>query len=350
MRPRDSVTTPTTRNGTPRISAAASHEAVRRLSVTDELTGVYNGRHFRARLHEEIERCQQLAVARRDQVEHLAGFLVGADDECTGLLQQRSDAFGRQVERALKLRDIDAGWRACEQSAKGHCGIGILERGELSDAYLSVAARCRRERVNHAAAADGARCRLVAHDEAVAVQRGERLICDQLHQRRAARRNRRAAPYRDACSDVGGAEMQMHRRPVPDRLRLAREHLQAHVDALGRRVHRGRDHPVAAADLLELDAGEIERAAFARSRLLRGFALLLDCAHPHIDAAGREHELVAERDCAVEYRARDYRAAAGDGESAIDRVAKMAAGMLALSTVMPDAQAASTAPESGLAI
>jgi len=36
-----------------------SDEAVRRLSVTDELTGVYNGRHFRARLHEEIERAKR---------------------------------------------------------------------------------------------------------------------------------------------------------------------------------------------------------------------------------------------------------------------------------------------------
>ena len=34
-------------------------EAVRRLSVTDELTGLYNGRHFRARLHEEIERAKR---------------------------------------------------------------------------------------------------------------------------------------------------------------------------------------------------------------------------------------------------------------------------------------------------
>ena len=41
------------------ISAAAAHEAVRRLSVTDELTGVYNGRHFRARLREEIQRAKR---------------------------------------------------------------------------------------------------------------------------------------------------------------------------------------------------------------------------------------------------------------------------------------------------
>lgn len=41
------------------ISAAAAHEAVRRLSVTDELTGVYNGRHFRARMREEIERAKR---------------------------------------------------------------------------------------------------------------------------------------------------------------------------------------------------------------------------------------------------------------------------------------------------
>jgi diguanylate cyclase (GGDEF)-like protein len=41
------------------ISAAAAHEAVRRLSVTDELTGLYNGRHFRARLREEIQRAKR---------------------------------------------------------------------------------------------------------------------------------------------------------------------------------------------------------------------------------------------------------------------------------------------------
>ncbi len=41
------------------ISAAAAHEAVRRLSVTDELTGLYNGRHFRVRLHEEIARAKR---------------------------------------------------------------------------------------------------------------------------------------------------------------------------------------------------------------------------------------------------------------------------------------------------
>ncbi|MEP7004227.1 MAG: diguanylate cyclase [Chloroflexota bacterium] len=41
------------------IAAAAAHEAVRRLSVTDELTGVYNSRHFRARLREEIERAKR---------------------------------------------------------------------------------------------------------------------------------------------------------------------------------------------------------------------------------------------------------------------------------------------------
>ncbi|MHB8631091.1 MAG: diguanylate cyclase [Candidatus Limnocylindria bacterium] len=59
------------------ISAAAAHEAVRRLSVTDELTGVYNGRHFRARLHEEIERAKRsgrplaLLVIDSDSLKHV---------------------------------------------------------------------------------------------------------------------------------------------------------------------------------------------------------------------------------------------------------------------------------------
>ena len=41
------------------ISAASAHAAVRRLSVTDELTGLYNARHFATRLRDEVERAKR---------------------------------------------------------------------------------------------------------------------------------------------------------------------------------------------------------------------------------------------------------------------------------------------------
>jgi len=41
------------------ISAAAAHASVRRLSVTDELTGLYNARHFSTRLRDEVERAKR---------------------------------------------------------------------------------------------------------------------------------------------------------------------------------------------------------------------------------------------------------------------------------------------------
>src|SRR5207244_10715514 len=67
------------------ISAAAAHEAVSRLSVTDELTGLYNGRHFRARLHEEIERAK-----RGDRP--LALLVIDSDS-----LKDVNDRFGHEA-------------------------------------------------------------------------------------------------------------------------------------------------------------------------------------------------------------------------------------------------------------
>ena len=67
------------------ISAAASHEAVQRLSVTDELTGLYNGRHFRARLREELERAKRGGRP-------LALFIIDSDS-----LKDVNDRFGHEA-------------------------------------------------------------------------------------------------------------------------------------------------------------------------------------------------------------------------------------------------------------
>ena len=75
--------------------------------------------------------------------------------------------------------------------------------------------------------------------------------------------------------------MQPHRHPLRDRLRLAGEHPQRRVDAVGRRVQLRIEHDVAAHDRILGDAvaGEVERAALARRAALGRAILRMDRAH-----------------------------------------------------------------------
>ena len=123
--------------------------------------------------------------------------------------------------------------------------------------------------------------------------------------------------------------MQMHRRPVLERLRFACEELQADIEALRRCMDHRRDDPIAAMNMVDIRARQIQRAAFAGFRVRRGVAVFLDAAHTHFDAARREHQFVAGSDCAVEDRAGDDGTAASHGENAVDCIAKIAPRVLA---------------------
>ena len=81
-----------------------------------------------------------------------------------------------------------------------------------------------------------------------------------------------------------------------------------------------------AAHGFKIGASEIQRATLARAGLLRGLTLNLYAAHAHFIASGRNHQLVARRDFAVEHRAGDDSAAARDGEGTIGGVTKMLIG------------------------
>jgi hypothetical protein len=150
------------------------------------------------------------------------------------------------------------------------------------------------------------------------MQRANRVIEQQLRERRGSGCDDRTAADRYPRRHVGGREMQMHRRPVLERFRFRGEHADAHVEALRRTVDRRVEHPVAAAGGLEIGAGEIQRATLARRRLVRRFALNLDGAHAHRRARRRNHQLVARFHDAVEHGAGDHGAAAGDRERAVD--------------------------------
>jgi diguanylate cyclase (GGDEF)-like protein len=90
------------------IAAAKAHEQVRRLSVTDELTGLHNARYFRSRLAEEVTRAaryeRELALLVidcdgfkrvNDTLGHLAGDRVLAD-------------LARSIRASIRATDIAA--------------------------------------------------------------------------------------------------------------------------------------------------------------------------------------------------------------------------------------------------
>ncbi len=114
--------------------------------------------------------------------------------------------------------------------------------------------------------------------------------------------------------------MEAHREPLAQGFRLARQHAQRSVDALGRRMQRRVEHHVAAMDRLVRDAlaGEVEGAAVAGAALLGLAVLRVDGAHARRDARRADHKLVADPHPSGQYRSRHHRAGAGEREGAVD--------------------------------
>ena len=83
-------------------------------------------------------------------------------------------------------------------------------------------------------------------------------------------------------------------------------------------------------DVRDVGAGDVQCAALAGDGPGCGLPVFLDAAHANLDAAGRQHQFVADRDGAVEYSAGNDGAAAGDGEHAVNRVAQIASRVLAV--------------------
>ena len=161
---------------------------------------------------------------------------------CAGVTLKTRSKRARSTPRSRRYR-ASAAERALQRAR--------LERGQLGLARAGGAAGGRRERIEHDAAAQRAARGLVAQDEAVAVQRADRLVEHELRQRGLARRDGGALRYRDAGRDVGGGEVQVQRRPVLERLRPASS-VHARIEPLRRRVDRLRQHPVAARDGFEI--------------------------------------------------------------------------------------------------
>ena len=146
-------------------------------------------------------------------------------------------------------------------------------RTRRSGSAMAMASRCarrsgarlppgRRTQIDESAAADRALSGCVADDVSDPADRGgDRPVEHQLDVGRLARLDRIVAEQDDMRAHLGRGVMQPHRKPLADRLRLARQQAQPRVDAVRRRVQFGIEHHVAALDRVLGDASSAKLSA-----------------------------------------------------------------------------------------
>jgi hypothetical protein len=168
------------------------------------------------------------------------------------------------------------------------------------------------------AAADGALRRLVANNEPVPGDRADRVVEHQLRARVGARGDLIGAEDGDPAGHVGGAQMNVHRRPVAQRAHLGVEHAQIRVD-FAHRPQIGRRHqPIAALYDRLVDAGEIDGAALPGCALIGFLIVGVDPAYPRFLPRLGQRQVAADVHTAAKHGARRDQAGAGDGKGTVD--------------------------------
>ena len=183
-----------------------------------------------------------------------------------------------------------------------------------------------RTQVEDSAAANGARGGGVAKHEAVTRSHGRRPVEHNLRVVAIAGRDAGGLEREHAGVALGRAVMELHGQPLRERLALAGQQLERHVDAVRRTVQRRLEQDLAARHALGIDlgAGKRERTALAREAESGGRILRMNRAHARLDAAGRGQHPIANGNAAREDRSRDDRARAAQREAAVDGEAEAA--------------------------
>ena len=92
---------------------------------------------------------------------------------------------------------------------------------------------------------------------------------------------------------------------------------------VGRSVPGAAEH-LAAAQVFDRQAAQVDRGARPGGHLLELLLVALQAAHARLESARLDLELLPQAQLAVDQRAGDHRAEAGHGEDAIDRQARPA--------------------------
>jgi hypothetical protein len=110
-----------------------------------------------------------------------------------------------------------------------------------------------------------------------------------------------------------------------ERLRGVGQHAQASVEEHGRSEPARDGEHVAAHQVFDFDATQIDRGTRSRESPIDSRPMTLQAAHSCPEAAGEDFDFLPNFQFAVPQRTRDDRAEARDGENTIDRQARLAA-------------------------
>ena len=232
-----------------------------------------------------------------------------------------------QVPGEGKTVEIDGLCRRLEHARERRHRVVAVQGAQQGEALRGPAPPRRGERVEHPAAPDRPRGRLVAQDETVAVQGPDGTVEDQLHGCLVARLELLPVEKREPAGHVLGRQVDVHGGPVLDRFRFGGQEPHAPVETRARGVEGGVEHPLAPADRLALDPGEVQRAALSRPALVGRPVLGVNAAHADRGTCGGDGQPVAHAHDAREHRAGDDGARAGQREGAVDGEAEPPPGL-----------------------
>jgi len=158
----------------------------------------------------------------------------------------------------------------------------LVQGGQLRPPLRRAPSASRRKRIDHHAAADGARCRRVAQHQPIARQRADRTVERQARQHRVTRLDPLGIQRCDTRRHMRRAQMQVYRRMGTQGARFLGQQREAEIEARRGCVHIRMQHPVAARHRLlgQPRPGDVERDPLAGGRGLGGSVLRMQRAHP----------------------------------------------------------------------
>ena len=177
----------------------------------------------------------------------------------------------RQVAGLGELRQVHA--IICRRHHSGQSrarGLRLHSFQHLQP-FRSGAAAMGRERIDHHAARQGPLGRLIAQNETIAKQGADGGVQNQLSQGSLARLDTALSQHGDPAGDVGGSEMQMHRRPVRQWPGFAIQNPYPGIKLTNRCVDLFSQQPIAPADqgLVQITPGDIDGATLPYAAHIR---------------------------------------------------------------------------------
>ncbi len=161
-----------------------------------------------------------------------------------------------------------------------------------------------------------------ANDEAIAGQRDRGFEREELRPAALSRPQLVGVQQAHFHRDLGGLVVHQQLGAMAQRLGGPGENLEMRVEAAaGAHRPRHREH-IAAAHLMTIDAGKVDRGAAPRPGLEHGAIVLLEAANPDPPVRGQDDDLITLAETPTDQRPGDHRPEAGHAKGAVDGQAR----------------------------